>query len=51
MCTGCYLEHLKESDHLEDLGVHARLLLKWILNKQSGNCVHCMLLSHVPCHW
>jgi len=33
MRTGCYLEHLKESDHLEDLGVDAKILLKLILNK------------------
>ena len=33
MRTRCYLEHLKESDHLEGLDVDARLLLKWILNK------------------
>jgi hypothetical protein len=33
MQTGCYLESLEESDHFEDLGVGARLLLKWILNK------------------
>jgi hypothetical protein len=33
MQAGCYLEDLMESDHLEDLGVGARLLLRWILNK------------------
>jgi hypothetical protein len=28
-----YPENLEESDHLEDIGVCVRIVLKWILNK------------------
>ena len=33
MHTGCRLENLSERDHLEDLGVHGRIILKRIFQK------------------
>jgi hypothetical protein len=32
--TKFQLENLKESDHLEDLGVDVRLILEWILEEK-----------------
>jgi len=34
--TGFWWEELREIDHLEDLGVEVRLLLKWISKKFDG---------------
>jgi hypothetical protein len=33
MHTGFWLGDLRERDHLEDLGVGERILLKWIFKK------------------
>jgi hypothetical protein len=34
MHTGFRWENLREGDHLEDLGIDERVILKWILEKQ-----------------
>jgi hypothetical protein len=36
MDAGVWWGIMKESDHLEDLGVDARIILKWILNRYDG---------------
>ena len=34
--TGFLWEDLRERDHLEDLDVHERIILKWIFKKLDG---------------
>jgi hypothetical protein len=38
MRTEYWSEHLKESDHSEDLGVNGRIILERILGKERGKC-------------
>jgi hypothetical protein len=33
MCTGFWWGKLHERDHLEDLGLDGRIILRWILNE------------------
>jgi len=33
--TELWERHLKEKDHLEDLGLDGRIIFKWFLNKRS----------------
>jgi hypothetical protein len=33
MCTKFWLKNLKERAHSEDIGVHGRMTLKWIISK------------------
>jgi hypothetical protein len=44
--TGFWWANLREKDPLEDLGVDARKILKWILKKWSGG-IHCVCLAQV----
>lgn len=37
--TGRWWVNLKESDHLEDLDINTRKILKWILNGIGGHAV------------
>ena len=39
MHTDFLLGNLRERDHLEDLGIGGRIILKWILNKYDGRMV------------
>jgi hypothetical protein len=34
MCTKFWLENLKGSDHVKDLGVDGKVILEWILNEK-----------------
>jgi hypothetical protein len=34
--TGCWWGNLRERDHLEDLGVDGRIILRWILGSGLG---------------
>jgi hypothetical protein len=36
VCMCVRSEHLKGSDHSEDLGVDGKIILEWILGKQGG---------------
>jgi hypothetical protein len=35
-CRGVLWENMSERNHLEDLGVDGRVILKWVLKKQGG---------------
>jgi hypothetical protein len=34
--TGLWWEYLRERDHLENVGVDGRIILKWIFNQWDG---------------
>jgi hypothetical protein len=36
MNTKLWLENLKGGDHSEELGIDGKIILEWILEKQSG---------------
>ena len=37
MPRGFWREKLEEGDHLENLGIDGKIILKWILNRLGGN--------------
>jgi len=37
MLRGFWREKLEEGDHLENLGIDGKILLKWILNRLGGH--------------
>jgi hypothetical protein len=41
----CLVGNLKEEDHLKDLGVNVRIILKWISNEWSGKCTGFICLT------
>ena len=38
MHTGVWLGNVQERDHVEDLGIYRRVVLKWVLKKCMGDC-------------
>ena len=38
ICTGFWLENLKERDFLDDLGIDGRIMLKWISTHDGRVC-------------
>jgi hypothetical protein len=38
MCTKFSFKSLQGKDHMEDMGVNDRIILKWILKNQGGGC-------------
>jgi len=38
MAIGVWLGNMQETDHVEDLGIDGRVVLKWVLKKYMGGC-------------
>jgi hypothetical protein len=36
VCTAFWWRNLRESDHLKDLGVDGKIILRWIFRKWNG---------------
>jgi hypothetical protein len=46
-----WLQHLRERDHLEDLGVNQRIILKWSLRIYEWDSVYWTDLAHDKDGW
>jgi hypothetical protein len=38
MHTGVWLGNVQERDHVEEIGIDGRVVLKWVLKKYMGGC-------------
>jgi hypothetical protein len=51
MHTVFWLENLRETDHLEDLGVDGNIILEWLLGKMGWEGVDCTRLAQDRDQW
>jgi hypothetical protein len=51
MYTRFWRKSMKETDHLEDLGIDGRILSKWFLKTWNGEGMDCIHLAHDRANW